>query len=99
MRIVRRLLYLVGIALLVVWSEAAVHGFRGGICLTMARRCPSGAPALSCPLVAWLVPLGLVLLAAGWVSLTVLGRPSMDGDTPGSSDADLGHESVGITGH
>jgi len=70
---VRLLCLLVAAAVAAVWVRAAVHGFRGVICLSLGR-CTSSSPAALGSRIAWVAPAIVVVLVGGWALLVAAAR-------------------------
>jgi hypothetical protein len=66
---------LVAAAVAAAWVHAAVHGFRGVICLGLGR-CTSSSPAVLGSRLAWVGPALVVALVGGWALLVGAARRS-----------------------
>jgi hypothetical protein len=73
--VVRLSCWLVAAAVAAVWVRAAVHGFRGVICLGLGR-CTSSTPVFLASRLAWVAPALAVALVSGWALLVRAARRS-----------------------
>jgi hypothetical protein len=77
MRVIRVVLWLGAVGVASFWLEAAVHRFRGFVCLApIRRRCPAAAPWFPGSTIRWLAPVIVFVLLGGWALLSVLDRRS-----------------------
>jgi hypothetical protein len=65
---------LLAASLAVVWLVAAAHGFRGAICMNLRGRCGPTETLVPATALSWALPVAVVTLVTGIVSLQVLER-------------------------